>query len=736
MLETIDLLRERVPAVLEAASRSEIAPVDQKRNAGRGSALVRRPLSRLALAAAACLAIVVAWWLIPGGQPAAQAFHMFADALVDAKSAEFQLEVDIPGHGIQRFQSYYLAPGKMRSEMTGVVSIADLKTGKTVNLLPEQKTALVITVKNVPSEPGRPRFDDFFEELRDLLSKRRDTLDEGVKQLGEKEIDGRRAIGFRCESPVATVILWGDPATGLPLLVESVSTGIPHIEVKLSRFFFNGHLEPALFDTTPPADYIVREFDLDFSKPTETALIDGLRMSADLNDGVFADNLDSANDYALLLKSPKNAIGDKQDKLRDMAPELMTIGRGMTFAAELPESADAHYAGKGVKHGEPNRPIFWYKPEGAKAYRVIYADLSVKEAESAPAVVTGPLLAAGQSTFQAFNMFAEAIVDAKSATFDMEASIAGQGKQVGKSYYLAPGKMRTTAKGMVMVFDTKAGKMVFLSDKQKTAVVTNIKNRPHEPGKPQMDDVFEQMRDLLSKSRDAKEDEFKQLGEKEIDGRRAIGFSYATAAQSLTLWGDPTTGLPVLVEMVFSGKPRSEVTMSHFELNEKLDPALFDTTPPAHYKVQTFDFDASKPTEATLIEALRLAADANDGVFINNLDMAGMMAVMIKYAEKSVRDRKDKSQGVPPEVMDTAMTIGRGISFALEELPETADAHYAGKGVKLDESDRPIFWYKPEGSKTYRVIYADLSVKEAEAAPEIAGAMRLEKTRPAEKEEK
>ena len=78
------------------------------------------------------------------------------------------------------------------------------------------------------------------------------------------------------------------------------------------------------------------------------------------------------------------------------------------------------------------------------------------------------------------------------------------------------------------------------------------------------------------------------------------------------------------------------------------------------------------------------------------------------------------------------MTIGRGMTFALE-LPESADAHYAGKGVKLGEPDRPIFWYKPEGAKTYRVIYADLSVKEAEQSPEVAGAVRLEKTRPAGK---
>ena len=38
-----------------------------------------------------------------------------------------------------------------------------------------------------------------------------------------------------------------------------------------------------------------------------------------------------------------------------------------------------HYAGKGVKLGAADRPIFWYKPAESENYQVIYADLSTKE---------------------------------------------------------------------------------------------------------------------------------------------------------------------------------------------------------------------------------------------------------------------------------------------------------------------------------------------------------------------
>jgi hypothetical protein len=261
----------------------------------------------------------------------------------------------------------------------------------------------------------------------------------------------------------------------------------------------------------------------------------------------------------------------------------------------------------------------------------------------------------------------------------------------------------------------------------------DMKNRPNEPGKPRPGDIFGRVRDLLSERRNSKEDEYKRLGEKEIDGHHAVGFSYADPVRSLTLWGDPATGLPVLIETVWSGSPKTEVTMSHFELNEKLDPALFDTTPPADYKVQTFGIDASEPTETTLIDGLRLAAGWNDGQFIR-LDIPSTNALVRKQVKKVVGARKDESMEMPPELVTKIGTIARGLAFAVA-LPESADAHYAVDGVKLGEPNRPIFWYKPEAAKTYRVIYADLSVKDAETAPEVAGAVRFEKTKPVQKQD-
>lgn len=64
--------------------------------------------------------------------------------------------------------------------------------------------------------------------------------------------------------------------------------------------------------------------------------------------------------------------------------------------------------------------------------------------------------------------------------------------------------------------------------------------------------------------------------------------------------------------------------------------------------------------------------------------------------------------------------VQRGLSFAIK-LPPDADAHYVGKGVSFGAADTPIFWYRPKDSKNYRVVYADLSVRDSVTAPRLCG---------------
>jgi len=52
-----------------------------------------------------------------------------------------------------------------------------------------------------------------------------------------------------------------------------------------------------------------------------------------------------------------------------------------------------------------------------------------------------------------------------------------------------------------------------------------------------------------------------------------------------------------------------------------------------------------------------------------------------------------------------------GLMFPHFMKPEN-DFHYQGANGKLGEADKAICWWRPDGSETYRVVYADLSVRD------------------------
>ena len=77
------------------------------------------------------------------------------------------------------------------------------------------------------------------------------------------------------------------------------------------------------------------------------------------------------------------------------------------FTVLLPKEADAHYAGKGVSLGAADTPIFWYRPKDAKKYRVIYADLSVREADTPPSVPVVPVAQPEKDLIETFRHYSE-----------------------------------------------------------------------------------------------------------------------------------------------------------------------------------------------------------------------------------------------------------------------------------------------------------------------------------------
>ncbi|MEX0678988.1 MAG: hypothetical protein WD063_18080 [Pirellulales bacterium] len=57
---------------------------------------------------------------------------------------------------------------------------------------------------NLTGAPKQMGSMDLFERMRELLANSLNAKEAQYERLGEKEIDGRRAVGFRFDSPIST----------------------------------------------------------------------------------------------------------------------------------------------------------------------------------------------------------------------------------------------------------------------------------------------------------------------------------------------------------------------------------------------------------------------------------------------------------------------------------------------------------------------------------------------------
>jgi hypothetical protein len=69
------------------------------------------------------------------------------------------------------------------------------------------------------------------------------------------------------------------------------------------------------------------------------------------------------------------------------------------------------------------------------------------------------------------------------------------------------------------------------------------------------------------------------------------------------------------------------------------------------------------------------------------------------------------NQTTDQQQYEDTMKVTRAMMFVMK-LPAESNWRYAGQNVKFGDAQTPVFWYRPTGSQTYRVIYGDLTVKD------------------------
>jgi outer membrane lipoprotein-sorting protein len=338
----------------------------------------------LTAAAGLLLAIVVfaTVGVLFRSQPAG-AFARMIEPLLQAKTARFNITVELKDRPKQTIRAMTSGAGHVRQEMpTGQIFIIDANAGKWVTFNPADKSASAF---NSTVEPAQPRPANYIDLLQTGLRSVENDPAVDRESLGEKQIAGHEAIGYRVKlnQPSGELTIWGDPSTGLPIVADMKLAMLPDCCITMTDFEFDVALDPTLFDTQVPNGYTLIEHAV--SVPTEADLIAGLKLVAEHNGGVFPDAFDFSATGPLLADFAKNNSGKPDAAWKEEAVQrIQPFSKGWAFAAALPAESNALYAGKEVKLGDASATVFWYKPVGATAYRVLHGDLTMQEQQDAP----------------------------------------------------------------------------------------------------------------------------------------------------------------------------------------------------------------------------------------------------------------------------------------------------------------------------------------------------------------
>ncbi|MEJ2702501.1 MAG: hypothetical protein P8Z79_08680 [Sedimentisphaerales bacterium] len=341
--------------------------------------LMKSRISKLAAAAVIVIGMLIAVMQIGGSRPA---FAEVVQPLLTAKTAAFKMTMGVEGAPTQTFDCLYAEPIRMRqtNEEQGAIVISDLQQGRIVTLMPAQKRAMVVELENMPDDQDQSQF-NMFGEIRKRIHEAQNTGGDTAEFLGTTQINGRDVIGYYVQRPGAEMTVWADPKTKLPVEMEYAAGPVTYT---MTDIVFGVEIDEALFSLEIPEGYTSQTMQVDVSEPTEEDLIEMFRIWAEHMDGRFPS--------ALQMNVVREFIKAQQEKMKDAGREpseedmlelqktIQKMSRGGMFVQNLPADSDWHYAGKDIKIGDAEKPIFWYRSEGFDTYRVIFGDLSVGNA--------------------------------------------------------------------------------------------------------------------------------------------------------------------------------------------------------------------------------------------------------------------------------------------------------------------------------------------------------------------
>jgi len=267
-------------------------------------------------------------------------------------------------------------------------------------------------------------------------------------------------------------------------------------------------------------------------------------------------------------------------------------------------------------------------------------------------------------------------------------------------------KIRRTIPNMgPTIIDLDNARMLRLDPLDKSAVYVDIQG-PFQKG---MKNHIGLVRDIVADMENHPEWPVQELGQRQIDGQRAVGFLLSEPKMKLTIWADTETAAPIRIELLMG---QSQTIIKNIEFDVLVDESLVSMDIPDGYTLYEGELDYTDFDEQDFIIILQFWAEhVLGGNFPDSMSAEDILKVA-----PVLRQKVDQLNISDEEKMQIGAAMGRGFMFFRQLEFSRTDWHYVGKGVEFDDANTAVFLYRPKGSDTYRVIYGDLSVKDS--APE------------------
>jgi len=250
--------------------------------------------------------------------------------------------------------------------------------------------------------------------------------------------------------------------------------------------------------------------------------------------------------------------------------------------------------------------------------------------------------------------------------------------------------------GVEAIFDYDKSKMLLLNPNDKTSMNVDLSGLPIMPS-----NLFGNLKSTIEILKQCPDTIVKSLGKKYINNKEAAGIHvYLDESIDIKIWYDIKDDVPVLIiaEKMIG---QTNVIFSDFNFDAIADESVFNLNIPENYtKIESVKMDLKNLSEQDLIEGLKAWASLMDNKFPEKLDLA-----IIQERSKNIEQMLNEKGVSDIEKALIVIKIIRGLMFVGQLEVKW---YYHSDNTKLGDANTAIFWYQPDKSKTYRVLYGDL----------------------------